>query len=137
MTNSCSITTTTIIEELIFRNKIKYDSTIEVLSAAVGGSSFKFSDSNKKTKYLILLDFEPERDEKFFDDIMTQYDDMTYTIVIIFHRYQWWLGWWSNASQMEDIFSFLRKRYIKILDADRVFSKENWLYTDDYFSIMI
>ena len=138
---NCSVTTATIIEELIFRNKIKINSTIIILSALGGGNSINFREidsTNKKTKkYLILLDFDPLRDELFFDNIMTKYDDMAYTIVIIFQRYQWWLGWWSNASQMDDIFSFLRKRYIKILDADRVFSTENWLYSNEYFGVII
>ena len=126
--------TSDIIEELIYRNKIRKNSTIEIISARAGGESSLFQKTDNKSKYLIVCNFDPLTCEKLLDDILLQYGK-DYRIIIIHHKQQYWL--WGNTTDMEDLFRVLRERYIQVLDVDRILSVENWFSTDDYFSVML
>jgi hypothetical protein len=124
--------TSHIIEELIYRNKIRKNSTIEIISAI--GESNLFQKRDNKSKYLIVCNFDPVTCEKLLDDILLQYG-RDYTIIIIYHKQRYWL--WGNTTDMEDLFRVLRERYIQVLDVDRIWSVENWFSTDDYLSVML
>ena len=45
------VPTSDIIEELIYRNKIRKNSTIEIISAIAGGESSLFQKTDNKSKY--------------------------------------------------------------------------------------
>lgn len=128
------VPTSDIIEELIYRNKIRKNSTIEIISAIAGGESSLFQKTDNKSKYLIVCNFDPLTCEKLLDDILLRYEN-NYVIIIVYHKQQYWL--WGNTTDMEDLFRVLRERYIRVLDVDRILSVENWFSTDDYFSVML
>ena len=127
--------TSHIIEELIYRNKIRKNSTIEIITATSGGEyTLKKNDIKSDVKYLIVCNFDPVTCEKLLDDILLRYEN-NYVIIIVYHKQQYWL--WGNTTDMEDLFRILRERYIRVLDVDRILSVENWFSTDDYFSVML
>jgi hypothetical protein len=128
------VPTSDIIEELLYRNKIRKNATIEIISALAGGESSLYQKTDNISKYLILCNFDPVTCEKKLDDILLQYGK-DYTIIIVYHKQRYWL--WGNTTDMEELFRVLRERYIQILDVDRIVSVENWFSTDDYFSVMI
>ena len=130
------VPTSDIIEELIYRNKIRKNSTIEIISITAGGeyNHTIFQKTGFDAKYMIVCNFDPVTCEKLLDDILLQYEK-DYTIIIIYHKQQYWL--WGNTTDMEDLFRILRERYIRVLDGDRILSVENWFSTDDYFSVML
>lgn len=125
------------IEELIYRNKIRTNSTIEIITATTGGEyNHTIFQKTGFEKYLIVCNFDPVTSsyEKLLDDILLQYEK-DYIIIIVYHKQHYWL--WGNTTDMEDLFRVLRERYIRVLDVDRILSVENWFSTDDYFSVML
>ena len=142
MTFCGCLSTSNIIDELIYRSKIRINSTIETIVFTHGLKNtyqhklYRVSQYN--LKYLIICNFNPVTCEKLLDDILLHYGN-DYVIIIIYHQYivPVSLLWYKNNDDMEDLFRLLRERYIGILDVDRIFTIENWLTTESYFSIIL
>ena len=124
-----------LVQELIFRNKIKPFSNIELLflSKEKEEENKELINNNSKTKYIIVFDFDTDNPE-----IVTRFEDLlvygVYNYLIIIHNhYKYPL---FENKNFENILSFLRERYIKVLDVDRIHSIQHIVTTEDYFSII-
>lgn len=123
-----------IIDELLDRDKIKPDTRIEVITVIDDVYDYNiYSDERSKIKYLIIL-FSSSLSERVLDDLLLQFE-MTHKIIIVCHQRHYYF--WGKSTMLEDLFRTLRERYIRVVDTDRLFSRENWLSTDDIFSIIL
>lgn len=126
---------TDIIDELLNRNKIKPHRSIEIITivnAEKHQYDFKvYKDYLTKKKYLVI--FFTAMSEKLLDDLLVQFEG-THTIIVVCHErhYYFW-----KSQMLDELYRMLRQRYIQVIDVDRIYSIENWLSTDDYFSVIL
>jgi hypothetical protein len=125
-----------IIEELLDRDKIKPNRSIEIISI-INPEKHQYDynvhcDYNSKVKYLVI--FFSAMSEKLLDDLLVQFD-MTHIIIIVCHQRYYYF--WGKSTLMDELYKMLRERYIRVLDVDRLYSRENWFSTDELFSVIL
>lgn len=127
-----------LVTELLFRNKIKDRSTVGVVCLGkdfdIVKNAFCIPIEEKTSrcfKYIIVFDFD-SRESETLEKILV-FNTCEFLILI---HYQSAFLYHRTTLPLDDIFTYLRERYIKVLDVDRLYSREHILCREEYFSII-
>jgi hypothetical protein len=127
-----------VITELLFRNKIKTKSNVGVVCLGqrcdITTNDFCIRIDEKTSrcfKYIIVFDFDT-RESEALEKILSL---NTCDYLILIHHESSFL-YHKTTLPLDDIFTYLRERYIKVLDVDRLYSQEHVLCREEYFSII-
>jgi hypothetical protein len=127
-----------LITELLFRNKIKSKSDVGVICLGkdyqVVRHEFCIPIEEKTSrcfKYIIVFDFDSRHSE-----VLEKILSLNHCEFLILIHYQSSFLYQRTTLSLDDIFTYLRERYIKVLDVDRLYSREHILCREEYFSII-
>jgi hypothetical protein len=127
-----------LVTELLFRNKIKDQRNVGVICLGkdydIEKNKFCIPVEEKTSrcfKYIIVFDFDT-RETGTLEKILSL-NSCEFLILI---HYQSSFLYHRTTLPLDDIMTYLRERYIKVLDVDRLCSREHVLCREEYFSII-
>lgn len=127
-----------VITELLYRNKLRDKSSVGIVNFGKE-CEFKLNtfcipieeNTSSCFKYIIVFEFDLQKIE-----LLEKILSFNTCQFLIFIHYQSSFLYHRTTLSLDDIFTYLRERYIKVFDVDRLHSREHVLCREEYFSII-